>query len=145
MASKRKGKSRDEILNDLVPNSVMVKMADGKDVRVAMDKEENTILNMMMVSQLRSIIQSAMQSYADKDVIPSPKELRDLAGAIKDSNDASNAVYEKLELPNQRREEKAIDTAMDGEVDFGKLSDTPKVETNDAGPSKVDPQPDSGG
>lgn len=121
-----KKQTKEQVINDLMPNSIVVKM-DGREVRVAMDKAENHILNMLLVAQLRSIIQNSIKSYEEKEVIPSPRELRDLAGAVRDANEASNAIYEKIELPNSNRPEKQVEQVIDA-ADFSKLGDTPKVE-----------------
>lgn len=112
-------KTREQVINELTPNSVIVRMGNN-DVRVAIDKAENNILNMLVVAQLRGIIQSAIASYEEKEVIPSPRELRDLAGAVRDANEASNAIYEKIELPNARQPEKQVEQVVDSS-DFDKL------------------------
>lgn len=121
-----KKQTKEQVINDLMPNSIVVKM-DGREVRVAMDKAENHILNMLLVAQLRSIIQNSIKSYEEKEVIPSPRELRDLAGAVRDANEASNAIYEKIELPNSKRPEKQVEQVIDA-ADFSKLGDAPKVD-----------------
>jgi hypothetical protein len=120
-----KKQTKEQVINDLLPNSLVVRM-DGKDVRVAMDKAENNILNMLLVAQLRNIIQNSIKSYEDKEVIPTPRELRDLAGAVRDANEASNAIYEKIELPSQQRPEKQVEQVLDA-ADFSKLGNTPEV------------------
>lgn len=121
-----KKQTKEQVINDLMPNSIVVKM-DGREVRVAMDKAENHILNMLLVAQLRSIIQNSIKSYEEKEVIPSPRELRDLAGAVRDANEASNAIYEKIELPHAKQPEKHVEQVIDAS-DFSKLGDVPKVE-----------------
>ena len=118
-------KTREQVVNELTPNSVVVRMGNN-DVRVAIDKAENNILNMLVVAQLRAIIQSAIASYEEKEVIPSPRELRDLAGAVRDANEASNAIYEKIELPNARQPEKQVEQVVDSS-DFDKLGAVPEV------------------
>ena len=118
-------KTKEQVLNDLTPNAVVVRMGD-KDVRVAIDRGENNILNMLAVAQLRSIIQSAIASYEEREVIPSPRELRDLAGAIREVSESSNAIYDKIELPNARQPEKQVEQVIDSS-DFDKLGAVPEV------------------
>lgn len=109
----------------LTPNSVDVKI-DGSEVRVAFSKDENAILNMIMASQMRAMIQAAIKSYKDKDAVLSPKEIADLAKAAKDVASFSAEIYSGAgEINKDEKEDKKAGGILD--VNFTSLTNvTPK-------------------
>lgn len=85
----------------LTPNSETI-VIDGQVVRVATDKAENAILNMILAAQGRAQVQRALKHWSDMDQIPSPKELRDIAGAIRDIAQTTKEIYEQADaLPGK--------------------------------------------
>lgn len=121
----------------LTPNTVSVVM-DGKEVRVPLNKDENAILNMIMASQGRSLIQRAMKKWEDDEQTPTPKELRDIAGAMRDIAGFSAEVYAStpaVEPPS----EKLVDKP-DGALDFSKMSKPIEVKADET-PQVVSGQP----
>lgn len=115
----------------LTPNSIDIKI-DGQDVRVAGNKEENAALNMIMAAQGRALIQRALKKWQDMDEVPSPKELRDVAGAMRDIAQFSAEIYSGSDDPlgkgGKKEDEKQV-----AEVDFSKLVKKPiEVQTKQA-------------
>lgn len=66
----------------LTPNAIVM-VVDGKELRVASDAAENRMLNMIVATQMRTMFQESLKSYADKEMLPTPKELRDLIESAK--------------------------------------------------------------
>lgn len=114
MAIDKKGK---EALKALLPNAVEIKI-DGMDVRVATNKSENQIMNMMLASQMRSLIHQTIKNYKDDEVKLSPKELKDLSDAARNVAQFSAEIYLDPAAdikPPERNAEKPDD------IDFSKL------------------------
>lgn len=129
-------KTKEELLNDLMPSSIVVKTDDGGELRVAMNKDENNIMSMILAAQLRAMIQRTIKTYEEKEAIPSPRELRDLAAAVKEINESSGAIYDRMEpLPTEKQ---ALPPAQDDDADFSKLTvmDPVKEPIIEAGPMK---------
>jgi hypothetical protein len=94
--AEKKPKSKSSALAQLTPNAFIVPI-NGTDVTVAANKEENTILNMLLASRMRAVIQKTMEDYKDDEVKFTPKELRDLAAAARDVAAFSAEVYASAE------------------------------------------------
>jgi hypothetical protein len=109
------------LIKQLTPNSIVMTI-DGQEVRVAMDKEENAILNMILASQGRSLIQRALKHWQEQDQIPLPKELRDIAGAMRDIAAFSAEVYATAAPPNTNQE-KPVEVT---EINFDDLNKKPE-------------------
>lgn len=108
----------------LVPNSKGI-IIDGQEVMVAANAEENSILNMVLAGQIRATIQEALKRYKDKDMLPNPKELKDLTDAASKMAEFSGTIYQnQKELIEGDRKEKPADRVEgkpDG-VDFSKIA-----------------------
>ena len=89
MAEDRKEKLA---MTKMVPGAIVVKI-DNDEIRVATNSEENSILNAILASQGRSLIQQQIKMWKEKEATMSPKELRDLAGAMRDIAEFSAEVY----------------------------------------------------
>lgn len=119
-------------IQKLLPHSIEMKI-DGRDVRVATDKYENAVLNMIMAAQGRTLIQEALKKWKDMDETPSPKELRDIAGAMRDLAAFSAEIYNTTEpiADKETSPTKPADTAED--LDFSKITSKPiEVDANNA-------------
>lgn len=128
---KVKPKSTEE---KLMPNSVVIQV-NGDDIRVPSNAEEAAAQNIILVSQFRHVLQNAMKRYKDMEMIPTPKELRDMAGAIRDCNEACSAVFENIALPMnegspQKKEEEAP-------IDFSSMPDVTPKESNSSPSDKT--------
>jgi hypothetical protein len=127
MASKT---SKSTILQ-LLPNSVSIKI-DGEDVRVATDRHENAIMNMILASQLRSKLQTQMKSYTEDEVKLTPREMRDLAAAARDIASFSAEVYGSTEGIGTEKQEKTVE--KDDSMDFSALTVQPIKEDEGTSP-----------
>lgn len=81
-----------------MPNAVLVPI-NGEDILVPTNREEAAIQNIILASQFRQTLQNALRHYKEKEMIPTPKELRDMAAAIRDCNETCSAVFDRVELP----------------------------------------------
>lgn len=107
----------------LTPNSTTI-VIDGQVVRVATDKAENAILNMVLAAQGRAQVQRALKHWNDMEQIPSPKELRDIAGAIRDIAQTTKEIYEQADaIPAPSTPGKSQDPIT---LDFSKLASKAK-------------------
>jgi len=79
-------------LANLVPNALRV-MVDGNEVFVASNREENSMLNMVVAARMRLILETTLKSYKEKDVVMTPKELKDFTEAAKNIAEFSDAIY----------------------------------------------------
>jgi hypothetical protein len=84
------------VIRKLVPNAIVVPV-DGRDVIVPTDRGENARMNMMVASVMRSLLMENIKNYKEKEVTLTPKELADLAKALKDINSASLEIYAAAE------------------------------------------------
>lgn len=82
----------DPVIRKLVPNAIVVPL-DGRDVIVPTDKAENARMNMLAASVMRSLLMENIRQYKEREVTLTPKELSDLARAMKDINSASLEIY----------------------------------------------------
>jgi hypothetical protein len=87
------------VIRKLVPNAIVVPV-DGRDVIVPTDRAENARMNMMVASVMRSLLMENIKNYKEKEVTLTPKELADLAKALKDINSASLEIYAAAETKN---------------------------------------------
>lgn len=109
--------------------TISVKTADG-DVSVPVSDQENRMLNCVLVSSARAMVQEQMTLVRNLGQPLQPKELKDLIAAIRDLVEASGEAYKTLdgeieEVEGERKAEK-IDEA---EVDFSDIVATPVTET----------------
>lgn len=84
------------VIRKLVPNAIIVPV-DGRDVIVPTDRGENARMNMMVASVMRSLLMENIKNYKEKEVTLTPRELADLAKALKDINSASLEIYSAAE------------------------------------------------
>jgi hypothetical protein len=124
MAEEKKAKG---VLAKLTPNTILVPI-DGKDIRVPMNKFEAALMNNILVSQMREMIQEQIIKYKDGEQVLTPRELRELAGAIKETNEASDAIFEKIDLMDIDKPKEKAAEKQDDSIDFGKLEDESKNE-----------------
>lgn len=130
MAAKDKKTSEAKLL----PSTLIVPI-NGEDVRVPTDRYEAAVQNVLLVAQFRQVLQNALKTYKDKEMIPTPKELNDMASAIEKCNNSMSGIFEKIENPMGGQGEKDL---PNGEiVDFSKITNV----TNGNSEGKTDPQP----
>ncbi len=88
-------------MQDLIGNSVDIKLPDGGVVIVPTEKSGNRVANMILAAQIRHMIQDSIKTYKDKEMLPTPKDLKDLAEAAKSLHQFSGEVYKEDDpLPN---------------------------------------------
>ncbi len=131
MAEKKKSKV--STLGLYTPEAITLRIG-GEDVVVATSKGENAFLNMVLASQGRSLIQRTLAHWKDQDQIPSPKELRDIAGAMKDIAVFSAEVYATADPVPTKDPEKRAEQAED--INFDDL--TKPIEPHGKGDDKPD-------
>jgi hypothetical protein len=84
-------------------------------------------MNMIMASQMRAMIQKAMEDYRNDEVKLTPREIRDLAGAAKDIATFSAEVYGAAE-PIRPTPPKPTESPTDvTDINFESLHNTPEV------------------
>jgi hypothetical protein len=125
--AKKSPKSR--MVARLTPASVDV-LINGREIRVASNRAENTTLNAIMVSQGRDLIQRTIKAYEDMDETPDPRELRSLIGSMKDLVEASGIVYAPAE-PVLNNEKKTEPTSEPEDIDFEGLHKPPEVKEDE--------------
>ena len=109
-----KGKTSTEAA--LLPNATRV-IIDGQTLVVPFDKNENANANKILAAQMRQAIQLAIKSYKDGEQTLTPKELNDLAMAVKNIAGMSKDVYEAAE-PIQTPKPVVDAEVQADEVDF---------------------------
>lgn len=121
----------------LIPNAFVVKRPEGEDLIVASNADENKILNYILASQIRSLIEKNLKEYTNLEKILSPKELKDLADAGRSLAEFSATVYEG---PAAVSEKKAEAIPVDS-TDFSQLT----TKKNEDRPSEESPRTDNAG
>lgn len=129
MASKKK--SPVTSIARFTPNSIKIDN-DGQEVIVPLDKHENAFLNMVLAAQGRAMIQQALKAWKDLGQTPSPKELRDIAGAMKDIASFSAEIYANTpEQPKPAEQQVAAE-----DINFDELSKPVEPNTGDGKPKE---------
>lgn len=123
MAESKKSK-KSGILTRLTPGSVDVNI-NGREIRVANNKQENTILNAVVISQGRDLIQRSLKRYEDQDVVPDARELVSIIKSMRDLVEASNLVYPSDD-PVLDQPKKAESTEPD-DISFEALHQPPEL------------------
>lgn len=98
-------------VNQLTPNAIEVTI-NKKSLRVASSKEENNMMNMIVMAQMRHMIQSQLKQYDDAEIRLTPKEIKDLADAIKSMAGASQEIYALQDKSSSPRNEIPADKDM---------------------------------
>lgn len=114
-------------MQDLIGTSIDIKLPDGAVVIVPSEKSGNRAANMILAAQLRHLIQNSIKTYREKDMLATPKDLKDLAEAAKSLHQFSGDVY---------REDDAGQTAMPKKIKDSR--DTTEVSFDDALEAKPD-------
>jgi predicted DNA-binding transcriptional regulator YafY len=69
---------------------------------------------MVMAAQIRNLIQRTLKAYKDKEIMPTPKELKEIAEAARNAAEFSGEIYkgaDEVEAPGTKQEK-----AVEGEV-----------------------------
>ncbi len=98
-------------INALTPNALAVTI-NGKELRVASNKAENNMMNMIVMAQMRHMIQNHLKRYEDEERLLTPKEVKDMADAIKAMAGASQDIYSLGENDAPKRQEVAAEKDM---------------------------------
>lgn len=101
----------------LMPNALVVKTADGAELVLPSDKNENSIANKIVAAQIRQILTLQIQKYRALDQTMSPKELKDLADAGKALAQFSGEVYSAGDDIPKSKHPDSMETKVE-EVDF---------------------------
>lgn len=89
----------------------------GEQVLVPINKEENNIANQFMASRMRHLLHKQIDSYREKDVTLTPKELKDLTDSAKNIAEFSGEVYAKSD-PLPESGEKKVDPVVADDISF---------------------------
>lgn len=115
-------------MQDLIGNSVDIKLPDGGVVIVPAERSGNRVANMILAAQIRNLIQESIKSYKDKEMLASPKDLKDLAEAAKSLHQFSGEVYKEDEpMPNAPKKIKESAKA-DDDISFDAAVNVPPAE-----------------
>ncbi len=98
---------------------------DGEDLHVPVGKAENKMMNCIMVSQVRRMVQDNMKKIKDLEQAISPKELKDLVDAVGRLAESSAEVYKDLDGELDEKEPKPADKMNDAEpieADFSTIT-----------------------
>lgn len=135
--SKKKPKpkpSKAILASSLAKRSMKVQI-DGSEIIVPLDRIENTILNNIVASQGRALIQENIKKYKDTEQIITPRELKDLIGAMKDMIDMSGMIFANGDLSDAPTQIK--DAVADPGIDFSEIgTDDPDGSEPPAGERK---------
>lgn len=115
-------------INDLIGNAISVQEADGKTLIIPSDKSGNRVANMILAAQIRTLIQTSITTYKEKDMLPTPKDLKDLAEAAKSLHQFSGEVYKEDDgtpLEQKTKAQKVIKVDAADDVDFSKTIEPP--------------------
>lgn len=117
MAKKTKDeKAEQKAITKLVPQSTKV-LVDGQEIIVAANAQENDILNKIVVGQVRTALTEALKRYKDKDMLPTPRELKELTAAVKEMTELSANVYKGSKSIDEVPEQKNV-TKTDADEDI---------------------------
>ena len=106
-------------MQDLIGNSVDIKMPGGETIIVPSDKSGNRVANMILAAQIRAMIQKNLKKYDDQDMLATPKDLKDLAEAAKSLHQFSGDVYKEEDSGQISAKPKKIEDAkVESEVNF---------------------------
>ncbi len=102
-------------LADLIGNSIAIKLDDGTTIIVPADKAGNRVANMVVAAEVRHLIQNSVKKYRDQDLLPTPKDLNDLASAAEKLAKFSGDIYkdEEAVLPTEPKKADAKPKAAD--------------------------------
>jgi hypothetical protein len=121
-------KNKEVTTRSLTPNAVTIKVGE-MEITVPTDKAENAMMGIILAARGRAFIHKAIDKWVEAETIPNPKELRDLAGAIRDINESCGAIFEKIELPTvPTKPADKVDTSM---PDFSKMDGAIEVKVEE--------------
>ncbi len=112
MAKEKKSESLakgEGTLADLIGNSIAIKLPDGSSIIVPADKAGNRIANMISAANVRHLLMKSIEVYREKDMLPTPKDLKDLAEAAHTLSKFSGEVYKDEEVTLPTEPKKAAD------------------------------------
>ena len=114
---------------------------DGRDIRVAVGNEANKVIKCLLVSRARTLAEDQIKKYNERDVVLTPRELKDLIDAVARMAESSGDVYEKLDVElasDQPRNAEKVEEV--GDINF---DDATKPKNGDTG-RQEDSQPAGG-
>lgn len=82
-------------LADLIGNSMSITLPNGGTVLVPADRLGNKIANAVVAANVRQVLEEAIKRYRDKEMLPTPKDLRDLAEAAAALARFSGDIYKE--------------------------------------------------
>lgn len=116
--------------------SIEIKHDDGTVTNVPVSKEDNSVANKVLITQVRTMISGAIKEYKDKGITLSPKDLRELASAVREVADSSTEIYKDGEDVVPPSTEKKVE-ALPDEISFD------AIKPDDNSSSKANPPPSS--
>lgn len=112
-------------MQDLIGGSVDIKLPDGGVVIVPSEKSGNRIANMILAAQIRTMIQRSIATYQEKEMLPTPKDLKDLASAARELHVFSAEIYKEDDTPLPEPK-KVKAPAKEDDVNFDEALEEPK-------------------
>lgn len=115
-------------LVDLIGNAATITLPDGSSVIVPAGKSGNRVANMIVAAEVRHLLQNSIKRYRDQEMLPTPKDLKDLAEAAASLARFSGDVYKEEEadiLPSEPKkdakpaapsEDVSFDAALEAEA-----------------------------
>ncbi len=132
MAKERKKTSEQLIkagegdIADMIGPCITIPQADGlAPVVIPADRKGNTIANMIVAAEVRSMIQRTIKKYREQDLMPNPKDLKDLAEAARSLATFSGEIYKEDDASlnaQPKKVEKAASEAADVSFDAIEVS-----------------------
>lgn len=126
MGKEKAPKVQKGAIEDLLGNAISVPQANGELLIIPGDKAANKIANMIMAAKIRSLIESSVRTYKEKDMLPTPKDLKDLAEAAKSLNSMTGELYKEdgeTPLSTATSKNKIIKVEPADDIDFSKPVD----------------------
>lgn len=111
-----------------MPNALIISTVDGQELIVPADREENSIANKILASQVRQQIQTNIRRYKDSEELLTPKQLLELAQAAHALAKMSGDVYQGSD-PMVNQPSTATEIKVD-EVNFEQLNADKPSETS---------------
>lgn len=108
---------------------------DGKDIRVPVGVAENKVMNCLLISRARTMIEEQIKKYNEQDTTLTPRELKDLIDSVVKMSEGSAMVYSSLDGSlGENDPKKSGDPVKDAQpvVDINFAALTPKEEPKPA-------------
>lgn len=116
---------------------------DGRDIRVPVAAAENKVLNCLVISRARALVEEQIKKYNDLDAALTPRELKDLIDSVSKMAEASATIYSQLDgslggPEHKKTGDPVADAEEVQEIDFSKIKPAENKPTEDGNPASQD-------